>query len=304
MLPPQHASRIAPGGDGVRPNRPDDRLGIVAGGGALPALLAEEAQRLGWRPVLIAIADGRQCDWGKWDHISLPWSRTGDVFEHLRRRAVRKIVFAGTMSVRPDYRSMIPSWPTLKMLPEIFRMTRGGDDSLLRALARAFERRGLEVVSVQAIMPELLLPPGNLTSVDVNARQGAAIERARIAATQLGLLDIGQAVVASADRVIALEGIEGTREMLLRVSDLRQRKRIGASESCILFKAFKPQQDSRFDLPSIGVETIEQAKQAGLAGIVMTAGRSLVIEPQKVAQAAQAAGLFVLGDRAIESGSP
>ncbi|WP_280137275.1 LpxI family protein [Aureimonas sp. N4] len=287
---------------GLRPSQPLERLGIVAGGGMLPLLIAQEAKDLGWQPFIVAIADGRQRSWEGWDHISLPWSRTGDVFDHLRRRNVSKIVFSGTISVRPDYRSMLPSWPTLKMLPELFRMTQGGDDSLLRAVAQVFERRGVEVLSVQTIMPDLLLPLGNLTNVAVVANHEAAIGRAEIAAVRLGLLDIGQAVVASQDRIIALEGIEGTRELLLRVADLRSRKRIGRGEACVLFKAFKPQQDMRFDLPSIGVETIAQAEAAGIAGIAMTAKRSLVIEPQKVADAAQAAGLFVLGVQDVEDG--
>ncbi|WP_244497895.1 LpxI family protein [Aureimonas sp. AU40] len=279
----------------LTPMRPGERLGIIAGGGTLPAIIAHEAERLGWRPFIVAIADGRDSSWDEWESVSLTWGQTGNVFAHLRRRGVSKLVFSGTISVRPDYRSILPSLQTLRMLPEILRMTRGGDDSLIRAVAGTFERRGFEVVSVQAISPTLLLPAGNLTNRPLSERHHEAIHRAQRAATRLGLLDIGQAVVASADRVIALEGIEGTKEMLLRVADLRGRGRIGASEPCVLFKAFKPQQDARFDLPSIGTETIRQAQEAGLAGIAMSANRSLVIEPQRVAEEAEAAGLFVLG---------
>lgn len=293
MLPSQHPPGVS--GSALRPTRPGERLGIVAGGGTLPAIIAREAEGLGWKPFIVAIADGRDASWGDWESISLTWGQTGNVFAHLQRRGVAKLVFSGTISVRPDYRSIWPTWQTLRMLPEIFRMTRGGDDSLIRAVAGTFERRGFEVVSVQAISPTLLLPAGNLTNQPLAARHREAIQRARHAATRLGLLDIGQAVVASADRVIALEGIEGTKEMLLRVADLRARGRIGAAEACVLFKAFKPQQDARFDLPSIGTETIRQAQEAGLAGIAMSAERSLVIEPQRVAEAADAAGLFVLG---------
>ncbi len=294
MLPAQHATGVT-SAEALRPARPGERIGIIAGGGTLPAIVAREAERLGWHPFIIAIADGREASWGSWESLPLSWGHTGNVFSHLSRRGVRTLVFSGTISVRPDYRSIWPSWQTLRMLPELFRMTRGGDDSLLRAVAGTFERRGFEVVSVQAIVPDLLLPLGNLTGTGETERHREAIRRAQLAATQLGLLDIGQAVVASADRVIAMEGIEGTREMLLRVADLHARQRIGKAEGCVLFKGFKPQQDSRFDLPSIGVETIHQAQEAGLAGIAMSARRSLVIEPQKVAEAALAAGLFVLG---------
>lgn len=294
MLSTQHAAGVSTF-EALRPAEPGERIGIVAGGGTLPALVAREAERLGWRPFIVAIADGRQASWGDWESIALHWGQTGDVFGHLRRRGIRTLIFAGTISVRPDYRSIWPSWQTLRMLPELFVMTQGGDDSLLRAVAGAFERRGFSVVGVQAIAPTLLLPRGDLTGSGRWPRHREAIQRAERAAMQLGLLDIGQAVVASADRVIAMEGIEGTREALLRVAELRKRGRIGKAETCVLFKAFKPQQDSRFDLPSIGVETIAQAAEAGLVGIAMSAERSLVIEPQKVAEAATRAGLFVLG---------
>ncbi len=102
-------------------------------------------------------------------------------------------------------------------------------------------------------------------------------------------------MVASPDRIIAVEGIEGTQAMLERVGDLKARGRIGRGEPCVLFKAFKPQQDERFDLPSIGTETIGQAAAAGLRGIGLTAGRSLILEAGRVVEAADAEGLFVTG---------
>ncbi len=288
----------------LAPRHPGEPIGIVAGGGTLPAVVAGEAARMGWTPFVVAIADGRTASWADYDNVSLPWGRTGDVFAHFAARGIRDVVFCGTISVRPDYRSMVPSLRTLRMLPEILGITRGGDDSLLRGVAGAFERRGLRVVAVQSIVPSLLLPPGQLNDLQPDPRHRLAISRAEVAATRLGLLDIGQAVVASPDRIIALEGIEGTREMIRRVADLRARGRIGRSEPCVLFKAFKPQQDTRFDLPSIGLETIAQVREAGIEGIAMTAGRSLVIDPQAVAQAAKAAHVFVLGAAPPLEGTP
>jgi DUF1009 family protein len=272
-----------------------ERLGIVAGGGALPRIVASEARRDGWDPFIIPIADGRRDDWSAWDHRSLSWAQTGDVFGLLRSHGIRTVVFCGTISVRPDYRSLIPSLRTLGMLPEILRMVRGGDDSLLRAVSGSFEARGFRVVSVQSLVPKLLTPDGVLTRREPTGPAAAAVQRSAQAAQQLGRLDIGQAAVASCDRVIALEGIEGTGEMLRRVADLRSRGRIGRGEPTVLFKAFKPQQDERFDLPSIGVETVRQAEAAGLSGIALTAERSLIIESEGVIEALDAAGLFLVG---------
>lgn len=279
----------------VGPDRPGEPLGIVAGGGLLPHLVAAGAKEAGWTPFVIAIADGVRADYGCWEHVNLAWSKTGDVFRILKARAIRRIVFCGTISVRPDYRSFVPSWRTLAMLPEILAMVRGGDDSLLRGVSAAFARRGVEVIGVQAILPRLLTPAGALTSRQPSERERLALHRAAQSARALGLMDIGQAVIASPDRVIALEGIEGTEETLKRVAALRRDNRIGRGEPCVLFKAFKPQQDERFDLPSIGVETVQQAKAAGLKGIGMTAQRSLLIGSVDILAAAEEAGLFLVG---------
>lgn len=270
-------------------------LGVVAGGGILPRIVAREARALGWEPVVFAIADGRSERWDDFRSVSLPWSRTGDVFGLLRSHDVATVVFCGTISVRPDYRSIVPSLRTLRMLPELLRIARGGDDSLLRAVASIFERRGFAVLSVQDIVPNLLTPHGTLSRRAPTPTELNAVQRACEAATRLGELDIGQAAVASADRVIAVEGIEGTRDMLLRVGELRARGRIGNREKTVLYKAFKPQQDERFDLPSIGIETVRQLEAAGISGVAMTAGRSLLVGIDDLLSAADAAELFVVG---------
>ncbi|RIY01573.1 DUF1009 domain-containing protein [Aureimonas flava] len=275
--------------------RTGEALGIIAGGGVLPRLVAEAARADGQLPFVVAIADGIRSDWTPYESVKLPWSRTGDVFPILARRGIRRVVFCGTISVRPDYRSMIPSPRTLMMLPEILRMVRGGDDSLLRAVAGVFERRGIGVVAVHSVLHDVLTPAGSLTRRAPDKRDDLALRRAAHAAGEIGRLDVGQAVVASPDRVIALEGIEGTQAMLERVGALRAAGRIGRSEPCVLFKAFKPQQDERFDLPSIGRETIRQANAAGLRGIGLSAGRSLILEAGAVVEEADAAGMFVIG---------
>ncbi|MBB3934835.1 LpxI family protein [Aureimonas phyllosphaerae] len=280
----------------------ETRLGIIAAGGVLPRLVAEAARDAGLTPVIIAIADGLRQEWPGYCVVRLPWSKTGDVFSRLSEHGVSRVVFCGTISVRPDYRSMIPSLRTLRLMPELLRMVRGGDDSLLRAVAGLFERRGFEVVSVHSILRNVLTPLGTLTLQTPDKSDRLALQRASAAATEIGRLDIGQAVVASPDRIIAVEGIEGTRAMLERVGELRANGRIGRGEPCVLFKAFKPQQDERFDLPSIGTETIEQARAAGLRGIGLTPGRSLILEVGRVVDAADAKGLFVTGASAEEEG--
>lgn len=280
---------------GLAPDRPGDALGLVAGGGSLPRLVAEAARASGWRVVVVRIGDGMADDWAGYEGGAYPWGRTGDAIAYMKSCGVRRMVFCGTVSHRPDFRSLIPSFQTLIRLPAALKIVRGGDDRLLRALSRYMERQGFEMLAVQDIVPQLLTPGGTLTRRMPDADEEQALVLAARAAGRLGELDIGQAVVASRDRVIALEGIEGTREMLQRVADLKIRGRIGRSERCVLVKSVKPTQDERFDLPSIGGATIEEAAAAGVTVIGATEGRSLILGIDDVLEAAEAAGIAIVG---------
>lgn len=287
---------------GLRPNAANEPFGIVAGGGSLPRLVAEALAQNGWTPVVVLIADARPDEWTGFDTRAFRWGQTGDVFPYLRRHGVAHVAFCGTVSVRPDYKAVWPSLQTLRLLPEIFSIVRGGDDRLLRAVSSAFERRGLQLHAIHEIVPDLLMPLGPITRAGPSQSDLAALRLAAAAAEHLGELDIGQAVVASADRVIALEAAEGTQEMLARVADLRQRGRLGTRGPHVLFKAMKPQQDRRLDLPSIGIATIEQAREAGLSGIGLTAGGALLLGRENIVEAADRAGLFVTGMPPLTAG--
>nr|WP_255617430.1 LpxI family protein [Aurantimonas sp. VKM B-3413] len=151
------------------------------------------------------------------------------------------------------------------------------------------------MLAVQDVVPALLTPVGPLTHRIPDAAETAALALAARAAERLGSLDIGQAVVASPDRVIAVEAVEGTREMLRRVAGLRAAGRLGRTERCVLVKSIKPQQDLRFDLPSIGTATIAEAREAGLTAIGLSAGRSLILGLDDVVAAADAANIALVG---------
>ncbi|KQT60596.1 hypothetical protein ASG54_09135 [Aureimonas sp. Leaf460] len=280
---------------GVAPARDGEPLAVIAGGGDLPRIVADMARQRGFAPRILAVGDGIGLDWAPYPASDMAWGRLGDAFGHLKSSGVRRMVLCGTVSVRPDFRAIWPSLKTLTLLPQIFQVIRGGDDSLLRAAAKAFEKRGFELLAVQEVAPELIMPLGLISRRGYSSAHEAAIRRGFEAAHALGALDVGQAVVASKDRVIALEGIEGTREMLGRVADLRRRGRIGSAEHMVLVKGVKPTQDLRFDLPSVGRATIEEAAAAGIAGIALSAGRALVIGFDDVVREADRNGIFVTG---------
>jgi DUF1009 family protein len=173
---------------------------------------------------------------------------------------------------------------------------RGGDDHLLSGLAGIFERDGFRMVGVKDVAPDLLMPQGCLTGASASDADFADIARGREVLQALSPFDIGQAVVVIDGHVVGVEDIEGTDGLLARVARLRAEGRIRTRAGRgVLIKAPKSGQDLRFDLPTLGPRTIEGAAAAGLSGIAIVAGNTIVAEPQAMIEAADRAGLFVTG---------
>ncbi len=291
-----HPRRAEEAAAPIGPAYENEPLGIIAAGGDLPRILAEGAVMAGFRPIVARFADGIGAGWADdFGARDFRWGEAGDAIAWFQSEKVRRVVSGGTVSVRPDFRAVRPTWRTLQLLHHAIRIMRGGDDSVLKRTARFLEGRGFELMAVQDLAPQLLMPSGYLGRRVASPDERAALALAARAARTIGILDAGQAAVASQQRVIAMEGIEGTREMLQRVGDLAKRGRIGAREVCVLVKAVKPGQDRRFDLPSIGAATVREAAEAGIRGIGLTAGYGLVIGFEDLVAAADAADVFVVG---------
>ena len=279
----------------MEPRSPGEPLGLIAGGGRLPRIVAEAALARGFTPIVVRIADAEGDDWTGFRGDYFTWGRTGDAIRFMKASGVTRVAACGTVSRRPDFRSILQSLRTLIMLPTALRIVRGGDDRLLRNVAAFLKAEGLEPVAVQDVEPRLLAPPGPIAGRRADAAERAALGLGLRAAEALGRLDVGQAVVASQERVIALEAAEGTREMLHRVAELKTRGRIGRGERLVLVKAVKPGQDERYDLPSIGASTIVEAEGAGIGAIGVTAGKSLLIDYEALVAAATQANIAVVG---------
>ena len=152
------------------------------------------------------------------------------------------------------------------------------------------------MVGIKDVAPDLLMPSGCLTRAAPNADADADIAKGREVLRALSPFDIGQAAIVIDGHVLGVEDIEGTDGLLARVSRLRGEGRIRARAGRgVLVKAPKSGQDLRFDLPTLGARTIEGAAVAQLAGIAVIAGNTLVAEPQTMVEAADKAGLFVVG---------
>lgn len=273
-----------------------DRLGLICGSGTLPFAVAESAAARGRTVILYAIrgfADPAQVV--RWPHHWVALGEVGRLTRLLRQEKCADVVLIGGL-VRPALRNVRVDFGTLRVMPRILRAFRGGDDHLLRTLGTIFEDRGFRVVGLQDIAPQVLTPPGALTSHAPDAQASADIALGLGLLEAIGPFDIGQAAVVIDGHVVAIEGAEGTDGLLQRVGAMRASGRITAPAGRgVLVKAPKPGQDLRFDLPTIGPRTVAGAHEAQLAGIAVSAGQSLLAESQATITEADRARMFVVG---------
>ncbi len=270
-------------------------LGIIAGGGELPRLVAESV-RAGGRPVFVLALGDFAGDWiGNFAHEKVGLGEFGKAIKALRNAACGDVILLGRVT-RPNFSAVKVDSKALMALPKITAAALKGDDALLRFFVEFFEKEGFRAVSVPEAAPDLVAGTGPVGKILPSPENDADIVSAFKVVRQLGALDVGQAAVVCAGLTLAVEAAEGTDAMLRRVPELSEdirgtpQKRRG-----VLVKALKPIQDKKTDLPVIGVNTVENAARAGLAGIAMEAGAALIMDRQGVAAAADKAGLFVIG---------
>jgi DUF1009 family protein len=273
-------------------------LAIICGGGSLPFAVAEAARKAGRRVVLFALRGSADADRvASYPHHWASFGQFGRFCRLAQMEGCREVVFIGTV-VRPPVWHVWPDLGTIRLLPRILRMFRGGDSHLLSGVAQVFEEQGFRLVGAHDIAPDILMPEGILSSRQPSTADRADIARGLALLRATGPFDIGQAVVVADNHVLAIEATEGTDHMLERVAEMRRVGRIGTPRGCgVLIKAPKPGQDRRIDLPSIGPRTIDNVAQAGLAGLALVAGSAILAEPQKIATAAEREELFVVGLR-------
>lgn len=272
-----------------------EKLGLIAGGGALPLEVAQDCAGVG-RPVFVVrlkgFADPALAEFPG-EEVGL--AELGKCFKLLKRERCKAVCFAGQVS-RPDFKALKPDLRGLAALPGAMAAARKGDDALLRFLVSEFEREGFAVEGAHEVSAGLTLPAGPLGRMRPAEAHQADIGRALEVAREIGRLDIGQGAVVVRGLVLAVEAQEGTDAMLRRCAELPSAIRGRPEAPCgVLAKAPKPIQERRVDLPTIGVATVQRAAKAGLAGIVGEAGSLIVLDREAVIAAADELGLFVYG---------
>jgi UDP-2,3-diacylglucosamine hydrolase len=278
-------------------------LGIICGSGSIPLAVAAAVQRRGRRVMLFALrgfVDAQAV--AAYPHCWIAIGQFGRFRRLARAEGCRDLVLVGGL-VRPAIRQVRLDWATVVEMPRIIRAFRGGDDHLLTGIGRILEGDGFRLLGAHEVAPDITAPSGALGRHQPDAEAAADIARGFEMLAAMSPFDVGQAVVIGKGHVLAVEAAEGTDAMLQRVVALREAGRIRLPRGAgVLVKAPKQRQDRRFDLPSIGPDTVRHAAQAGLAGIAVVAGGTIVAEPQRLVEAADTNGLFVLGRADREAG--
>jgi len=272
-----------------------NKLGLIAGGGSLPVEIAQHCERSG-RPLFVIRLKGfAGTDLSPYAGAEVGLAEIGKCMKALKRAGCRSICLAGNVA-RPDFSSLVPDLRGLMLLPKVVAGARKGDDALLRVLVGEFEREGFQVEGAHDVMEDLTLAAGPLGAHRPSDEDLADARRALHVARAIGALDVGQAAVVSHGLVLAVEAQEGTDALLNRVAELpaHLRGRPGAGQG-VLAKAPKPIQETRVDLPTIGLATVQGVARAGLAGIVGEAGRLLVLDREATIALADELGVFILG---------
>ncbi len=270
-------------------DNPLPKLGIIAGGGALPARLASAAQTAG-RAVFVVKLDGHANDveLDTYPNVSARLGDAAKILKAMRENDCREVVLAGKVA-RPSFSAIRPDWRAARLLMKV-GMKALGDDGLLRLVGEELEREGFRLVGAHEILTDLAVPEGVLGKISPDEQAMSDAMHGLWVARTLGQADVGQGCVVQQGLVLALEAIEGTDEMMRRSAKYR-RDGVGG----VLVKSSKPQQDKRLDLPAIGLTTIEEAHQAGLRGIALQAGGTMIIDKRAVIARADVLGMFVVG---------
>jgi len=269
---------------------------ILAGAGRLPALLADELQR-SRRPFrILAFRGFAERDVRQRADAVVDLLDVSRALAAIGRWGATLVTLAGAVS-RPNPSAALGAFAYFRNRRELDDILSAGDDHLLRGVVRLMEGRGLGVVGVGDLAPGLLARAGAYGRIEPKPDDMASIAMGLSLLRDLSPYDVGQATVVAASRVIAVEGPEGTDRMLDRVARFSSRwpLRRRATVAGVLVKTAKRGQDTRVDLPAVGPRTIERAARAGLQGVAIGAGDTLVLDEPATIRMADRLGLYLIG---------
>jgi UDP-2,3-diacylglucosamine hydrolase len=264
------------------------KIGLIAGTGELPMAIAIEAKARGYTVIAMALEPlaekslASYVDEIKWIHVG----KFGKLIDSLKKCGVKKAVMAGKVSKALLYKSKIT--PDLRAVKLLFSLKDRKDDSILLAIAKELGDEGIELLDITLFSTGLLMPEGVLTKNRPSDDEQKDIEFGWKMAKEIGRLDIGQTVVVKNRAVMAVEAIEGTDEAIKRGGRL-------AGEGAVVVKVSKPNQDMRFDVPAVGLQTLCAMQEVNARVLCVEANKSLLLNKDKIIEEAKIAGISIVG---------
>lgn len=283
----------------IRPTT-NERIGLLAGWGRFPIVFAEQASRQGYTVYCSAIAGMADDEMPSYCHKVqyTPLARLGAAIRFFKRNGVNRIVMAGKVHKQV----LFDPWRVFRLLPDMrtlhmwfrYATNNKSDDTLLLAVIREFERDGITFESALTFCPELLVKHGFITRRQPTVSQWKDIRFGWDLAKEMGRLDIGQTVIVQDTAVIAVEAIEGTDQCIRRAGTLCKRGNL------VVVKVAKPQQDMRFDVPTIGVQTIQTMQEAGARVLAIESGMTILLDEPEVVTLAERLGIAIVSLKSEE----
>jgi hypothetical protein len=221
-------------------------------------------------------------------------AEAGKILRVLKEADCDAVTLAGVVR-RPDFSKLKPDWRGAALLPRVIAAGGKGDGAMLNVLVETLEAEGFLVVGADEVLASLAAPTGPVGALSPTEEQWTDIRKAAAIVAALGPFDVGQAAVVASGFTLAIEAAEGTDGVLARCAALPSSARGGDKRNGVLLKRPKPGQELRVDLPTIGPDTVRGAHAAGLAGVAVEAGLTLVIDRDAVTREADSLGLFVYG---------
>jgi UDP-2,3-diacylglucosamine hydrolase len=277
----------------------NSKLGLIAGNGRFPFLVLDAARAQGYDVVVAAIKEEAFPDIESHGAKAVHWVSLGELsklIETFQREGVTRAVMAGQVKHKQIFSSIRPDWRLAKLL---FSLTTRNTDALLGAVAKVLADEGITLESSTSLLEPLLAKPGVLTKRAPSAQELKNIEYGRAVARGLSQYDIGQTVVIAESACVAVEAMEGTDATLERAGQLMASLDPGRSalaRELTVVKVSKPRQDMRFDVPVVGVKTIEVMRKAGATCLALDAGKCLLIDGDAVVQSADDAGMSIVAE--------
>ena len=281
------------------------KLGLIAGNGKFPFLVLDAARAQGFDVVVAAIKEEAFPEIESKGAVAVHWLSLGELsklIDMFKSKGVTRAVMAGQVKHKQIFSSIRPDWRLAKLL---LSLGTRNTDSLLGAVAKLLADEGIVLENSTALLEPLLARAGVLTRRTPTEQERRNIEYGRAVARRLGEYDIGQTVVLAESACVAVEAMEGTDATIARAGEIMRSLSLESepggdastlSRALTVVKMAKPAQDMRFDVPVIGVATIEAMKRAGAGCLAIDAGRCLLLDGEAIVGAADAAGIAVVAE--------